>query len=69
MQALVFDKFEGPEVLQSRQLPEPVLSTDEALVHARAIGLYFAGIYRRQGHYHLAGDPPGTRAMKQPARG
>lgn len=58
MRALVFEQFGGPEVLHVRELPDPVPATDEVLVRTRAIGLNFADIYRRQGHYHLAGDPP-----------
>jgi len=58
MHALVFEKFGGPEVLHLRELPDPVPATREVLVRTRAIGLNFADIYRRQGHYHLAGDPP-----------
>lgn len=58
MRALVFDRFGGPEVLQIRELPDPVPSPRQALVRIRAIGLNFADVYRRQGHYHLAGDPP-----------
>ncbi len=58
MRALVFAQFGGPEVLHLRELPDPVPGAGEVLVRTRAIGLNFADIYRRQGHYHLAGDPP-----------
>jgi len=58
MRALVFDRFGGPEVLQLRELSDPVPTLQQALVRTRAIGLNFADVYRRQGHYHLAGDPP-----------
>lgn len=58
MQALVFEQFGGPEVLHVRELPDPVPAANEVLVRTRAIGLNFADIYRRQGHYHLDGDPP-----------
>jgi len=58
MRALVFDQFGGPEVLRLREIPDPVPGADDVLVRTRAIGLNFADIYRRQGHYHLAGDPP-----------
>jgi NADPH2:quinone reductase len=58
MKALVFDRFGGPEVLHIADLPDPVPTAGQALVRARAIGLNFADCYRRQGRYHLAGDPP-----------
>ena len=58
MRALVFEQFGGPEVLHLREVPDPVPAAGEVLVRTRAIGLNFADIYRRQGHYHLAGAPP-----------
>jgi NADPH2:quinone reductase len=58
MRALVFDRFGGPEVLQWREHPSPVLAPGHALVRMQAIGLNFADIYRRRGDYHLAGSAP-----------
>lgn len=58
MHALVFDAFGGPEVLEWREVPDPLPQSGQVLVRTRAIGLNFADIYRRQGRYHLAGDPP-----------
>lgn len=58
MRALAFDRFGGPEVLRVRDVADPVPSPAQALVRTRAIGLNFADVYRRQGRYHLAGDPP-----------
>lgn len=58
MHALVFDRFGGPEVLQWREVPDPVPGPIQVLVRNKAIGLNFADIYRRQGNYHLKGDPP-----------
>ncbi|MEH7245441.1 quinone oxidoreductase [Neobacillus niacini] len=58
MKALIFEKFGGPEVLQYKDIPNPVIKENEILVRMRAIGLNFADIYRRKGNYHLAGQPP-----------
>lgn len=58
MKALVFDRFGGPEVLSYREIPDPELANGEALVEIQAIGLNFADVYRRRGHYHLVGEPP-----------
>lgn len=58
MRALVFDRFGGPDVLEWREVPDPRPGAGQAVVRTRAIGLNFADIYRRHGHYHLAGDPP-----------
>ena len=58
MKALIFEKFGGPEVLQYKDIPDPVIKENEILVRMKAIGLNFADIYRRKGNYHLAGTPP-----------
>ncbi len=58
MKALAFDSFGDPAVLGLRDLPEPAPAPGHALVRTRAIGLNFADVYRRRGHYHLAGPPP-----------
>jgi NADPH:quinone reductase len=58
MRALTFDRFGGPEVLVVRELPTPEVPPGFALVKTAAIGLNFADVYRRQGRYHLVGEPP-----------
>jgi NADPH:quinone reductase len=58
VKALVFDRFGGPDVLHIADVSDPVPAVGQALVRIRAIGLNFADCYRRQGRYHLAGDPP-----------
>jgi len=56
--ALYFERFGGPEVLQYGTLADPRPARGEALVRTRAIGLNFADVYRRRGAYHLVGSPP-----------
>jgi len=58
MKALTFSRFGGPEVLEWREVPDPVPGPGEVLVRTQAIGLNFADVYRRKGAYHLAGSPP-----------
>ncbi|SMB94981.1 quinone oxidoreductase family protein [Deinococcus hopiensis] len=58
MNALTFSRFGGPEVLEYREVPDPLPTAGEVLVRTQAIGLNFADVYRRQGRYHLAGQPP-----------
>src|SRR5215468_9315538 len=58
MRALVFDRFGGPEVLQLRDVADPVPSASQALVRMSAIGVNYADVYRRNGNYHLARAPP-----------
>jgi len=58
LKALTFSKFGGPEVLEYRDVPDPVPAANEVLVKLHAIGLNFADVYRRQGNYHLTGLPP-----------
>ncbi len=58
MHALTFSRFGGPEVLDYRELPDPVAGPGEMVVALEAAGLNFADIYRRRGHYHLAGQAP-----------
>lgn len=58
MKALVFEKFGGPDVLDYREINDPVIKPDEILLEMKAIGLNFADVYRRKGNYHLEGQPP-----------
>jgi hypothetical protein len=44
MKALVFDRFGGPEVLEHRDVPDPVPRPGEARVRLAAVGLNFADV-------------------------
>jgi NADPH2:quinone reductase len=58
VRALTFSRFGDPSVLELRELPDPQAAPGIAIVKTRAIGLNFADVYRRQGRYHLVGEPP-----------
>jgi len=58
MRALTFSRFGDPSVLEVRDVADPVARPGIAIVRTRAIGLNFADVYRRQGRYHLVGQPP-----------
>jgi len=56
--ALTFDQFGPPEVLQWREVADPVAGEGGAVVRIAAAGLNFADIYRRRGDYHMDATPP-----------
>jgi NADPH2:quinone reductase len=58
MRALAFDRFGGPEVLEWREVEDPVLVPGSAMVRIASAGLNFADIYRRRGNYHMDATPP-----------
>ncbi|HET9624643.1 MAG TPA: quinone oxidoreductase [Kofleriaceae bacterium] len=58
MHALIFEQFGPPEVLQWREVPDPVPPAGHALVRIAAAGLNFADVYRRRGAYHMDATPP-----------
>ena len=58
MRALTFSRFGDPSVLELRDVADPVAAPGVAVVRTHAIGLNFADVYRRQGRYHLVGQPP-----------
>jgi NADPH:quinone reductase len=53
MRALTFSTFGGPDVLERREVPDPLLAPGSAIVRTRAIGLNFADVF-----YGFAGDAP-----------
>lgn len=58
MKALTFSEFGNSNVLEYKEVADPVLQPCEVLVQMKTIGLNFADIYRRKGNYHLKGNPP-----------
>jgi NADPH:quinone reductase-like Zn-dependent oxidoreductase len=49
MKAVVFERFGGPEVLEAREVPEPAIRPDEALIAVRACGINHLDLWVRQG--------------------
>src|SRR4030095_7540007 len=58
MKALTFKKFGDSEVLEYRDMPDPLLKQNQILVATKAIGLNYADIMRRKGIYPLRGTAP-----------
>lgn len=49
MKAIVFDRFGGPDVLELRDVPEPVLAADEARIEVKACGINHLDLWVRGG--------------------
>ncbi|EGF47133.1 oxidoreductase, partial [Lacticaseibacillus rhamnosus MTCC 5462] len=58
IKALFFTEFGDADVLQYGTLPDPEVGPEDVLVKTRFIGLNFADIYRRRGHYHIENTHP-----------
>jgi NADPH:quinone reductase-like Zn-dependent oxidoreductase len=58
MKAIVITRLGGPEVLEVRDVPEPVASPGQVLVRVQAGGLNFADIMTSQGGYPGTPKPP-----------
>ena len=58
MRALVINRLGGPEVLEVREVPDPVPGPGHELVRVQAAGLNFADIMTARGGYPGAPKPP-----------
>lgn len=58
MKAIVISSPGGPEVLELREIPEPVAGPDDLLVRVRAAGLNRADVLQRMGGYPQPGPKP-----------
>ena len=54
MRAVVVETTGGPEVMELRQVPDPVPGADDLLVDVAAIGLNFIDTYHRGGLYPMS---------------
>ena len=57
MKAIWFERLGGPEVLELRDVPEPVPGDGEVLVDVEAVGVNFRDVYERT-REHYGVDPP-----------
>src|SRR5215471_3985588 len=58
MKAIVITRLGGPEVLECREMPEPVAKTGEVLVKVETGGLNYADLMTAQGGYPGTPKPP-----------
>ena len=59
MQAIWFERLGGPDVLEVRDVPDPVLGDGEVLVNVEAVGVNYRDVYERT-REHYGVDPPGV---------
>src|SRR5689334_21060516 len=57
MQAVVFERNGGPEVLELKDVPEPSSGDGEVLVDVEAVGVNYRDVYEREGHGY-GSEPP-----------
>jgi len=58
MKAIVITRLGGPEVLELREVPEPVVDSNKVLVRVKVGGLNFADLMTSQGGYPGTPKPP-----------
>ena len=57
MRAIVFDRNGGPEVLEHREVAEPLAGEGEVLVDVEAVGVNYRDVYEREGNGYGAPAP------------
>ena len=57
MNAVVFERNGGPEVLEYRQVPDPQPADGEVLVDVEAVGINFRDVYEREGRDYGSKPP------------
>ena len=58
MQAVVFERAGGPDVLAVREVPDPAPGDGEVLIDVEAVGVNFRDVYEREGRPPYAASPP-----------
>ena len=58
MKAVVVTRVGGPEVLEVREVPDPVAKPGEVIVHVQAAGVNFADTMSTRGTYSSTPPPP-----------
>jgi NADPH:quinone reductase len=58
VQAVVFERTGGPEVLEVRDIPDPEPGSDDVLVDVEAVGVNFRDVYEREGRPPYGQDLP-----------
>ena len=58
MKAVVFDRHGGPEVLELREVPDPVPRADEVLLDVKACGMNHLDLWVRGGSLGLEIEMP-----------
>ena len=57
VQAVVFERHGGPEVLEFREVPDPAAGDGQALVEVEAIGVNYRDVYEREGRDYGSSPP------------
>jgi NADPH2:quinone reductase len=63
VKAIVFDRLGGPEVMELREVPDPVPGDGEVLVEVEAAGINFRDVYERLEDDYGA-DPPAIMGIE-----
>ncbi len=58
MKAIVLEEFGGPEVLATRDVPEPLPGAEDVRIRVVATALNRADLLEREGHYPPPGEKP-----------
>jgi NADPH:quinone reductase-like Zn-dependent oxidoreductase len=58
MKAIVLEKFGGPEVLEAREVPDPTVGPDQALIEVKACGINHLDLWVRAGLRGLDPEMP-----------